>query len=69
MPYVSEASLDPLSTTSRINQELGALLFDPLVELDDSLEPSLVLAESIDVDGLTVTVRLKPGLTFHDGAP
>ncbi len=69
LPYVSKASLDPLSTTSRINQELGALLFDPLVELDDSLEPSLVLAESIDVDGLTVTVRLKPGLTFHDGSP
>ena len=69
LPYVSKASLNPLSTTSRINQELGALLFDPLVELDDSLEPSLVLAESIDVDGLTVTVRLKPGLTFHDGSP
>ena len=29
LPYVSEASLNPLSTTSRINQELGALLFDP----------------------------------------
>ena len=69
LPYVKDASLDPLSTTSRVNQELGALLFDSLVELDDSLEPSLRLAKSIDIDGLTVTVTLKPDLAFHDGSP
>ena len=54
LPYVKDASLDPLSTTSRVNQELGALLFDSLVELDGSLEPSLRLAKSIDIDGLTM---------------
>ena len=63
LPYVSKASLNPLSTTSRINQELGALLFDPLVELDDSLEPSLVLAEGRR--GGKPGLRLDPPLVLH----
>lgn len=68
LPYVKTASLDPLSTTSRVNQELSALIFDPLVLLDEALAPTPLLAQSVTVEGLGVTITLKPGLTFHDGS-
>ncbi|MBQ2698199.1 MAG: hypothetical protein IJF59_05925, partial [Clostridia bacterium] len=69
LPYVKNASLDPLSTTSRVNLELSTLLYDPLVTLDESLTPVPALAESVTVRDLVVTIRLKENLRFSDGSP
>ncbi len=44
-------------------------LFDPLVALDAKGEPVPALAESWELadDGLTLTLHLRSGVTFHDG--
>ncbi|HWQ51429.1 MAG TPA: ABC transporter substrate-binding protein, partial [Terriglobales bacterium] len=58
LPYDENAGLDPLTTTSRYNLELGALLYRPLVGLASGMEPSGGLAESVEVSGNVVTLRL-----------
>ncbi|MBQ6000046.1 MAG: hypothetical protein IJL15_00740 [Clostridia bacterium] len=69
LPYVKTASFDPLTTTSRVNFELCALLYDPLVLLDETMRPIPFLAQSIETEGLRVTVTLRPNVRFQDGTP
>src|SRR5260370_39015263 len=47
------------------------MVFTGLVALDSQLQVQNQLAEShtVSADGLTYTFRLRPGLTFSDGAP
>ena len=49
----------------------GTQIFASLLRYDENFEPQPYLAESWDVseDGLTVTVTLVEGATFHDGEP
>ena len=44
------------------------MFYNGLTELDDSLNPKLALAESIEHDKATVwTIKLRKGVQFHDG--
>ncbi|MCV7060025.1 ABC transporter substrate-binding protein [Mycolicibacterium vaccae] len=63
--------LDPHKTTAYFSFEVLENVFDTLVEPDENLEMQPALAESWEVspDQLTWTFRLRPGVTFHDGAP
>jgi peptide/nickel transport system substrate-binding protein len=49
----------------------SAMVWEPLVGLDDALKPVPVLAERWDLspEGTTWTFKLRPGVTFSDGAP
>ena len=52
-------------------QKAAAFLYDGLYSHDDHLAPVPRLAEdlaTISADGLTWTIRLRPGVTFHDGS-
>ncbi len=63
-------TLDPRFATSAVAQRLSALVAAPLVIIGDDLSPEPFLAESIDaVDPLTLVVRLRPDVRFHDGTP
>jgi peptide/nickel transport system substrate-binding protein len=46
-------------------------LYDPLFEINESLEYTAVLAESWDIsdDHLQITVRLRDDIRWHDGVP
>lgn len=57
-PYTAETSL---------NRELGTLMYDSLVVLDNEFSPVLSLAEKIDTDEKTVTVTIKD-TRFSDGS-
>jgi peptide/nickel transport system substrate-binding protein len=64
--------LNPLlSQYNAVDGVLTPLLFNGLTKLDEQGDVVPDLAESMKVseDGLTYDFRLKPGLTWHDGAP
>jgi peptide/nickel transport system substrate-binding protein len=46
-----------------------AQLFDPLIQFDENARLQMVLAEEIthDATASNWTIRLRPGITFHDG--
>ena len=53
------------------NPYLHWLPIETPIRYNDSLQPELVLAEKFEfnADRSAVTIALKPGLTFHNGAP
>ncbi len=55
------------STATR--DEIWQLVYEPLITMDENLEPAPILAESWEVaeDGLSWTIRLRQGVKFHDG--
>jgi peptide/nickel transport system substrate-binding protein len=57
-----------LSTSGPIGQ-VSTKVYDGLLEYDANLNPQPGLAESFEIseDGLTITFKLREGVTFHDG--
>jgi ABC-type dipeptide transport system, periplasmic component len=70
-------TLNPLLSDLLATAEVGSLIFSGLVQVNDKGEWVADLASSVPTrqnggvspDGLTVTYRLRPGVTWHDGAP
>ncbi len=64
-------SLDPGLLTDVVSANIVLNLMDPLVRLDDDLEPAAALAESWEVsdDGKTVTFRLREDGGWTNGDP
>lgn len=62
---------NPLYVTGQVNDAVSKLLFASLFKYDNQNLLSGDLAQRFDVDaaGTTYTVKLKPGLTWHDGQP
>ena len=65
--YNSSDSLDPYKAESKYNRDLSSLLFDPLVKLDEKLQPQNMLAKEITLNGKECTVTLK-SVYFTDGS-
>lgn len=63
--------LNPLQPVEREFMSLTALVYEPLVGLDDDYLPIPVLAERWEPssDGSSWTFTLREGLVFHDGTP
>ncbi len=63
-------TFNPLTTKSETVREAMQLVYEPLFELDEEMRPVPVLAESCSVspDGITVSITLKQGVKWHDGA-
>ncbi len=59
-----------LSTSGPIGM-VAAKIYDGLLEYDTELRPQPGLAESWEVspDGMTISFKLRQGVTFHDGQP
>jgi oligopeptide transport system substrate-binding protein len=64
-------SLDPGLLTDVVSANIVLNLMDPLVRLDENLEPEAALAESWEVDeaGTTVTYRLRDDGAWTNGDP
>lgn len=60
-----------VSTDYDTGQVLRHMLFMPLVRLDAEMNYEPYLAESTELspDGLALTFRIRPGVTWHDGTP
>ncbi len=62
--------LDPHTQTAFASFRLLELIYEPLVNLDENLNVIPALAESWEFseDGMTLTLNLRQGVTFHNGA-
>ena len=71
VPQANLTSLDPIWTTASVTTGHGYYVFDTLYGVDDNLnaKPQMAEGHSVENDGRTWLIRLRPGLKFHDGEP
>ena len=70
VPAADIASLDPVWTTASQTRDHAFMVYDTLYGIDEELQPQPQMVEGHTVeDGLRWTMKLRPGLVFHDGAP
>lgn len=63
--------LDPSLARTYVGRIVFASFCDKLFDIDQKLNivPQLALAHETSADGKTVTIKLRPGVKFHDGEP
>lgn len=71
VPHSDLKILDPIWTTAYMSRNHGYMIYDTLFALDEqgNVQPQMVDTVTTSDDGLTVTMTLRDGLTWHDGAP
>ena len=71
VPHSDLKILDPIWTTAYITRNHGYMVYDTLFALDaaGNIQPQMVDTVTTSDDGLTITMTLRDGLTWHDGAP
>src|SRR5262249_21517881 len=64
-------NLDPTTAGSYVGRIVLASLCDKLFDIDEKLNivPQLALSHQTSEDGKTVTIKLRPGVKFHDAEP
>ena len=65
--YTQSDTLSPFTAKGTVNQELAALLYDPLFTIDGQFQAVPVIADSYTLSGVTLTVTLKNNVQFTDG--
>ena len=70
VPYADLALLDP-AVSAFVTRNHVLMVFDTLYGVDEAgaVQPQMVDGHTVAADGLTWTLRLRPGLMFHDGTP
>src|SRR5690242_3089003 len=63
--------LDPTYARTYVGRIVFASICDKLFDIDEKLNvvPQLALSHETSPDGKTVTIKLRPGVRFHDGEP
>ncbi len=63
--------LDPSLARTYVGRIVFASICDKLFDIDENLKvvPQLALSHEESADGKTVTIKLRPGVKFHDGEP
>jgi peptide/nickel transport system substrate-binding protein len=71
VPFGDLSALDPHWTTMQQTRNHAFLVFDTLFGLDANFQaqPQMVDRFGVDDDGRRWSLRLRPGLKFHDGEP
>src|SRR6188508_3171385 len=61
--------LDPTQARTYVGRIVFASICDKLFDIDDKLNvvPQLALSHETAPDGKSVTIKLRPNVTFHDG--
>src|SRR5450631_2131017 len=63
--------LDPTMARTYVGRVVFASFCDKLFDIDEKLNvvPQLALSHETSADGREVTIKLRPGVKFHDGEP
>ena len=71
IPQVDLSFLDPHWTTAYVTRNHGYLVFDTLYGQDGDFaaQPQMVEGHNVEDGGRLWTLRLRPGLLWHDGTP
>jgi peptide/nickel transport system substrate-binding protein len=71
MPFGATSSYDPQTPADAVGRLRNYNLFDGLFQFDDAgqLAPALAEEASSNADATEWTLRLRSGVTFHDGRP
>ncbi|MCI2057944.1 MAG: ABC transporter substrate-binding protein [Oscillibacter sp.] len=71
LPYLSGATLDPVTCPDGIQQTVASLLYEGLYELNRKAEPEprLCSVSNYDAASFTWSFTLRSGVTFSDGSP
>ena len=71
VPASDLAILDPIVTTTYITRNHAYMVFDQLYGQDEQFraQPQMAEGHALEDGGRVVTIRLRPGLVFHDGEP
>lgn len=67
LPIAHNDTLDPFKAESEINRSLIPLLYDSLVYIDENFQPVELIAQSISINGKTLSVSLR-SVSFTDGS-
>jgi peptide/nickel transport system substrate-binding protein len=64
-------ALDPTTARTYVGRIVFASICDKLFDIDAKLNviPQLALSHETAADGKSVTIKLRPGVKFHDGEP
>lgn len=70
VPHSGLKILDPIWTTAYISRNHGYMVYDTLFAMNSAgeVKPQMVDSVTRSDDGLTVTMTLRDGLMWHDGA-
>lgn len=71
VPQAVLTSIDPVWSSAQVVRNLAFMVFEPLYGRDAAgvPRPQMVEADEMLDGGLRWTMRLRPGLRFHDGEP
>src|ERR1700731_2764580 len=63
--------LDPSLARTYVGRIVFAAFCDKLFDIDEKLNivPQLALSHETSADGKAMTIKLRPGVKFHDGQP
>lgn len=63
--------VDPIWTTAYMSRNYGYMVYDTLFAMDENttVQPQMAEGFTVSDDGLTYTITLRDGLTWHDGKP
>jgi peptide/nickel transport system substrate-binding protein len=69
IPQIDLVFLDPVFSMTNITRNHAGLVFDRLYSADNKLQahPQMAEGHTIEDDGRRWTIKLREGLTFHDG--
>lgn len=71
IPQANLANLDPIWTTLYVVRNASLMFWDTLYGVDHTLTPHPQMAEGHETssDGLSYSIKLRPGLKWHDNEP
>ena len=70
IPQSDLAVLDPIVTTAYVTRHHAFMVYDTLygIDADYNAQPQMAEGHTVEQDGKLVTITLRPGLLWHDGA-
>ena len=71
IPQADIAVIDPVMTTAYVTRNHAYMIYDTLYGFDQEYkaQPQMVEGHTVEDSGRRVTMKLRPGLRFHDNTP